>query len=420
VKMQEAGGTFPRIALLSLVAAGMLGAIALLLYLGVRLVLAGMLALILLLFAPAMLLAPAFGESGRAAFLGWCKRLIGALAAKLVYALLLALVLVAASAIAAVGIGWFATWLLQLAFWWGILLKRKELVGFLSVGRAAAVRGTAGGRSLRRDVRAAGAAVGSVGRRAKVVGGAPVVALAGRGFARAQAGREGVQVAAREELEERTDRALRLQLEGARTALARNDELEQELRDTNRGLTKYDTLVQAHKEWAKPPPSPSDKEAALLRRRDVLAGSKHSTEATQQAKSIVGTADRNLALTGREFSDADRAALLDQRRRDVESGLSPEHERSLRFSGIDPRVYDRASSEQRTEMRARAREAAERDQRLLGAVSEQGRPEPRPRDLRHARIELSPERLRERTRERRQIRKQARRQPQRERVYRRR
>src|SRR5207248_2077228 len=64
--MQEAGGTFARFALLALIAVGITGAVALLAYLGIRLLLAAVLALLLLLFAPAMLLAPAFGESGRA------------------------------------------------------------------------------------------------------------------------------------------------------------------------------------------------------------------------------------------------------------------------------------------------------------------------------------------------------------------
>ena len=66
--LQEKDGTFTRLALLFLVALGLLGAICLLLYLAVRLVLAGLLALLLLLLAPAMLLAPAFGDSGREAF----------------------------------------------------------------------------------------------------------------------------------------------------------------------------------------------------------------------------------------------------------------------------------------------------------------------------------------------------------------
>src|SRR5204862_3981373 len=69
VALQEAGGTFPRFGLLVLVGAGTAGAIALLGYIGIRLLLAAILALLLLLFAPAILLAPAFGESGRATFI---------------------------------------------------------------------------------------------------------------------------------------------------------------------------------------------------------------------------------------------------------------------------------------------------------------------------------------------------------------
>ena len=71
--------------------------VALLAYLGVRLLLAAILTLLLLLFAPAMLLAPAFGDSGRATFIAWVKRLVGAIAAKLIYALFLAVVLAARS-----------------------------------------------------------------------------------------------------------------------------------------------------------------------------------------------------------------------------------------------------------------------------------------------------------------------------------
>ena len=111
----------PRFALLGLIAVGMTGTVALLAYLGIRLLLAAILALLLLLFTPAMLLAPAFGESGRATFIAWAHRLIGAIAAKLIYALFLAIVLVGAAALRGLEIGWFGTWLLQIAFWWGVL-----------------------------------------------------------------------------------------------------------------------------------------------------------------------------------------------------------------------------------------------------------------------------------------------------------
>ena len=132
--LQDSGGTVPRFALLALIAVGMTGAILLLGYLGVRLLLAAVMSLVLLLFAPAVLLAPAFGESGRATFVAWAQRLLGAIVAKLIYALFLAVVLAAAATIRSLNIGWFGTWLLQIAFWWGILIKRHELIGFVSAG----------------------------------------------------------------------------------------------------------------------------------------------------------------------------------------------------------------------------------------------------------------------------------------------
>jgi hypothetical protein len=419
VRMQEGGGTFPRIALLLLIAAGMLGAVALLLYLGIKLLLAAILSLMLLLLAPAMLLAPAFGESGRATFVAWAKRLVGALAAKLVYALLLALVLVAASAIAALRIGWFGTWLLQLAFWWGVLLKRKELTGFVSAGRGAIRHGAGGARSAYRDAREAGFALGAARRGALRVGGTPVLALGRLGHERARDRSEGLHAAARGELHQRADEVLRSQLEGGRAAIERNEDLDRELRDTKRGLSKYDTLIQAHKEWGKEPPTPSDKEAALLRRRDVLEASKDTPEAIRQARSIVGAADRNLALKSDEFTDRDRSALVEQRRRDIESGLPLDHPRSLRFAGVDPRAYERASSQERDRMRESAKEALERDRRLLGAVPAKEKRPPRRGELQRARIELPPDRLRDSVQQRRDTRRQGQReQRRRERLYR--
>ena len=99
------------------------------------------------------------------------------------------------------------------------------------------------------------------------------------------------------ELHERANEALQTQLIAARATLARNDALDRELRDTNRGLAKYDTLVQAHKEWGKPPPTPGDKEAALLGRRDVLEASQDTPEATRQARGVGRRDARGLQAT---------------------------------------------------------------------------------------------------------------------------
>jgi type IV secretory pathway VirB2 component (pilin) len=91
VRLQKEGQTATRIALVLLIAIGLLGASCLLGWLGFKLLLQAVMALLLLLAAPAMLLAPAFGDSGRGIFVGWAKRLLAALVAKAVFALLLAL-----------------------------------------------------------------------------------------------------------------------------------------------------------------------------------------------------------------------------------------------------------------------------------------------------------------------------------------
>jgi hypothetical protein len=132
--IQEAGGTFPRLALLAIILVGLTGAIALYAYLGVRLVLAAGLGLVLLLVAPAMLIAPALGDGGRATFIAWLKRLLGAEVAKFVFAIFLTVVLTASRVFGGLELGWFGTWLLEAAFWWGIFIKRHEILDFVSGG----------------------------------------------------------------------------------------------------------------------------------------------------------------------------------------------------------------------------------------------------------------------------------------------
>ncbi len=133
-RMQEAGGTFPRLALLAMVTIGLSGAVALYGLIGLRLILASAMTLLLLLITPAMLIAPALGDSGRATFVAWFKRLIGAIAAKLVYGIFLAVVLTAGRVFTALELGWFGTWLVLATFWWGVFLKRSELTEFVTAG----------------------------------------------------------------------------------------------------------------------------------------------------------------------------------------------------------------------------------------------------------------------------------------------
>jgi hypothetical protein len=373
------------------------------------------LALVLLLFAPALLLAPAFGEGGRAAFIGWAKRLLSAIVAKAVYALLLALVLVAAGLLAEFhSLGFIGNWLLQIVFWWGLFLKREELTGFLSVADRSQSPGL-----LRRARTAFGlGAAAAAGGRALSTPGRALRRLAGE---RSDVRSAGTQQATHSSLQERADAVLQSQLGSARNALERDQELQDQLRHTDRFLSKYDKQAELHKALGKEPPSAAQDERAMLGRREALKESRAPDTELRQARSLVAAADRNLGLEGRPFTDRDQARVIEQRRRDLEEGLPPNHERNLRFAGIDPGEWFRADGEERARFEAQASRAIDRDRRLLAATPAEGGLPPSRTDLRSAEIEVPRDQVRERVRAEQTARRADRRQRRRrEHVYRRR
>jgi hypothetical protein len=71
------GGTWSRVGGLLLIVAGALGMMLLLGFIALRLLAAALFSLLYLLLAPAAVLAPALGESGRAAFRKWAAHLLG-------------------------------------------------------------------------------------------------------------------------------------------------------------------------------------------------------------------------------------------------------------------------------------------------------------------------------------------------------
>ncbi|HEX4435769.1 MAG TPA: hypothetical protein VH061_03135 [Solirubrobacteraceae bacterium] len=125
------GGTWPRVGGLLLIALGLLGMMLLLGYIAARLLLAAVLSVLYLLLVPAVVLAPAFGEAGRAIFRSWAVRLFGAVVSKLIFAFVLGTVLAATSILEALtSLGWWAQWLLMASFWWGAFLKRNDILAF--------------------------------------------------------------------------------------------------------------------------------------------------------------------------------------------------------------------------------------------------------------------------------------------------
>lgn len=404
VRIQKEGQTATRLALVLLIAIGLVGALLVLFWLGVRLLAQAVLAFVLLLAAPAMLFAPALGETGRRAFVGWAKRLFVAVIAKAIYAFLLALVLVAAGLLAEFqSLGFIGLWLIQIVFWWGLFLKRRELLGFLSAD-------TDRGRARRSVVRRMGAAMAPLAA-VRASGGAiatPARLATGLARDRADVTRRGTQTAAEGTLAEHAEGALAGQLGAARQTLERDRQLGEDLKHTERFLAKYDKQAQLHKAKGIDPPPTSQDERAMLARREALQNSRAPEEQLRQGRSLVATADRNLALSGREFSDRDRERLIEQRRRDLEEDLPLDHERNLRFAGIDPDDYHAAEPVRRAQLDQQVREARERDRRLFAALPEDARLSPSRADLERAAIEVPHDQVRERVRRERAARRELR------------
>jgi hypothetical protein len=140
-EFRTAGPTLWRIGGVVLIAAGLLGMLLLLGFVALRLLTAAVFSLLFLLLAPAMVLAPACGDGGRALFRRWVAHLLGAIASKLVFSFLLGIVLAIISILAGlVALGWWTQWLLMSAFWWGAYAHRSQLFGGVDAATVARQR----------------------------------------------------------------------------------------------------------------------------------------------------------------------------------------------------------------------------------------------------------------------------------------
>ncbi len=123
-------GTPARLGGLVLIAGGLLGMLLLLGFLVIRLLVAAVFSLLYLLLAPAIVLAPAFGEGGRALFRKWGAQLLGAIVSKLVFSFLLGVVLAVLGILSKLAaLGWWTQWLLMSAFWWAAYKRRHQVLG---------------------------------------------------------------------------------------------------------------------------------------------------------------------------------------------------------------------------------------------------------------------------------------------------
>jgi len=130
------GGQYQRLLLAFVILLGEIGAYLLLGALAVGVILAQILLLALLAFAPVALLVGIFPGRGHEFFRKWLGKLAGYLARKVIYSLILAVVLAVCSALdnATSNLGWLLAFSLQAAFLWTIFLQRKKLTDDLLSG----------------------------------------------------------------------------------------------------------------------------------------------------------------------------------------------------------------------------------------------------------------------------------------------
>lgn len=367
--MQEAGGTVPRFALLALIAVGMTGAIVLLAYIGVRLLLASILTLLLLLFAPVVLLAPAFGESGRATFVAWGKRLAGALVAKLLYSVFLAVVLAVAATVARLDVGWFGVWLVQIALWWGVFLKRQELLGFATAGTSQKLAGQQSGSLMSTAYHGAQLAwMGSrVGRKLAAPVTAPASKLGALAGERREARGAAIAGLASEALDSQGERAVAQQQVVAAKRVGRTQQARRELRVIDRRLASYDDLHTSARAEGLPVPTPDADQAMLLKRRAELLKDVESPEAVR-AEQVSRRAATSNAQSGAPVSPRDLTDYRQARARDHAAGLPLDDDRHLRAAGIDPVAYRAAAPAEQEVLRASVRGHLDQEQRLMRAA----------------------------------------------------
>jgi hypothetical protein len=156
-------GQYERLLLSIVILAGEIGAWCLLGALALGVILAQILLLLMLSFAPVALIVGIFPGRGHAFFTAWLSKLAGYLARKVVYSLILAVILVVCQALAEAtsNLGWLMAFALQAAFLWAVFLQRNKLAGDLlavAAGGTAAREGLTGLQSLYYASRLAGMA----------------------------------------------------------------------------------------------------------------------------------------------------------------------------------------------------------------------------------------------------------------------
>jgi hypothetical protein len=133
VDIEQADGAFQRLTLAVVIFVGSLGAVSLLGFLSLAVILAQVIALVLLGFAPVVLIVGVFPGRGHDFFRTWLAKLASAIFIKALYSLVIAVVVAVAGALAAAtgSLGFLFAFALQAIFYWALFLYRRQITSRL-------------------------------------------------------------------------------------------------------------------------------------------------------------------------------------------------------------------------------------------------------------------------------------------------
>jgi hypothetical protein len=301
-EFRTSSGTLWRIGGVLLIAAGLLGMLLLLGFVAVRLLTSAVFSLLYLLLAPAMVLAPAFGDGGRALFRKWAARLLGSVVSKLIFSFLLGLILAIVGILADLSeLGWWTQWLLMSAFWWGAYMHRNQAVGLAegALGHQRPAHERKPGQALARRI--GGAIEGNqlllAARRAKARHSTPAPEIERRG----QLARAGQRLA-RASSDEQVLRTLDDERRAASEHAAKAPEVTRGLSEKRSQLER---LARAH---AEAQATGDTRRAATLahRKRRISAEVEHGQDTLNRARELTDEGQRSSRRSGRDGHSSER------------------------------------------------------------------------------------------------------------------
>lgn len=365
VAAQGGDGAITRLSMLALFAIGLLGALLLLAWLGIRLLTQAAIAFVLLLALPFALFFPLLGDWGRNSFRRFGLALIGAVLAKVVYAAFLSVVLLGIVALGSVdGAGGSATgFLLSAAFSWAVFLKRHDLIGWISVGEheRLAGLGTAGIAGFALGRRAARSPARAVTKGAAVA--------SNRTRDRSRLITEATRRTAKDSLGESARALADVRLGEARETVAAHER--SRVADGEDRKTRSGPPATTHSEKEHGPARGGSARGGQAESDDRRAPKATApSEPVRAAKELIARAERNERGGGERWTRRDLQGFARQDREMLRGSTDPaDHAHRI---GLDRRRFEQLSGPERERAEERIEKARRRDAKRLEVSADDG------------------------------------------------